>query len=268
MPLPKPKNKENRSEFVSRCIQDLNDKGEMKDNSQRIAVCYTQWKDAKASADVIIGSGDEEVIIYSQEKFGGKKRSDLKDSDFLYPNDRSFPIVTPQDVKDAVSSFGRSKGKDYEDFKKRLVRKARSKGAEFVSALPDTIKEEFKIKANIEEAMADLREDYIAQAKKVISEILHAANKVSECLEDDTCKDRAIEAWVFEKMVLSKAKICGVKNYIKFGKEDSEEDNSEEGDSEDDMRIENIELVEPAKIASEDEIREKVYNNKFGADTY
>lgn len=144
MPLPKPKNKENRGEFVSRCIKDLSDKGEMKDNNQRIAICYTQWKEAKASADVIVGSGDKEVIIFSQEKFGGKKRADLKDSDFLYPEERSFPIITPQDIKDAVSSFGRSKGKDYEDFKKRLIKKARSKGTEFVSALPDTIKQELE----------------------------------------------------------------------------------------------------------------------------
>jgi vacuolar-type H+-ATPase subunit I/STV1 len=257
MPLPTPNNRESRGDFVSRCIQFLNDKGEMKDNKQRIAVCYTQWKDAKASADAVVGSGDSEVLLAAGQRFDGKKRSDLKDSDFLYPQERSFPIVTPKDVKDAVSSFGRSKGKDFEDFKRRLVRKARSKGAEFVSALPDTIKEQFKIKANAEESIEELREEYVSKAKEVIRELLSAANKVAAFLEDETYHDKATEAWVFEKMVISKAMICGAEHYIEFG----EDENKEE-------KTENVGLIEPAKVTSEDQIRQKVYDNKFGADTY
>ena len=257
MPLPTPNNRESRGDFVSRCIQFLNDKGEMKDNKQRIAVCYTQWKDAKASADAVVGSDDQEVLLSSGQRFGGEKRSDLKDSDFLYPKERSFPIVTPKDVKDAVSSFGRSKGKDFEEFKRRLVRKARSKGAEFISALPDTIKEQFKIKANIEESVEELREEYVNQAKEVIRELLSAANKVAAFLEDETYHDKATEAWVFEKMVISKAMICGAEHYIEFGEDENKE-----------KKTENVGLIEPAKVTSEDQIRQKVYDNKFGADTY
>jgi len=58
-------------------------------------------------------------IDYSeaQKRFGGKKRSDLKDSDFLFPKTRSFPIVTPADIKDAIRNFGRMKGAmSYEAF--------------------------------------------------------------------------------------------------------------------------------------------------------
>jgi len=40
-------------------------------------------------------------IETAQKQYGGKKRSELKESDFLFPESRSFPIVTPQDVKDA-----------------------------------------------------------------------------------------------------------------------------------------------------------------------
>lgn len=267
MPLPTPNSRESRGDFVSRCIQQLSDKGEMKTNDQRVAVCYRQWQEAKANADVVIGSGNQEILVSSSQKFGGKKRSDLKNSDFLYPKERSFPIVTPQDVKDAVSSFGRSKGKDFEDFKRRLVRKARSKGAEFVSALPDTIKEQFKIKANAEEAIEDLRKEYVAQAKEIITELLDSANKVAAFLEDENCLDKATEAWVFEKMVLSKAMICSVRNYIEFNQEEDEgpEEPEESGENE---PSENVGLIEPSKIISEDEIRQKVYNNKYGADTY
>jgi hypothetical protein len=267
MPLPTPNNRESRGDFVSRCIGVLNDKGEMKDNQQRIAVCYTQWKTAKANADATVGSGDNETIISSAQRFGGEKRADLKDSDFLYPKERSFPIVTPKDIKDAVSSFGRSKGKDFEDFKRRLVRKARSKGAAFISALPDTIKQQFKIKANAEESIQELRIEYVKQAKEVIRELLNAANKVSAFLEDETYHDKATEAWVFEKMVLSKGMICGAEHYIEFGED---EEDSKKNSATDQQSANNIGLIEPesAKIISEDYIREKVYNNKWGAPTY
>ena len=46
-------------------------------------------------------------ILAAQKTYDGKKRSELKDSDFLFPKTRSFPIVTPADVPDAISNFGR-----------------------------------------------------------------------------------------------------------------------------------------------------------------
>ena len=67
MPLPKPKNKEKKSEFVSRCISELTKSGEFKTQDQRIAVCYKKFEEAKASADVVVGFGNEE-FIYSGKK--------------------------------------------------------------------------------------------------------------------------------------------------------------------------------------------------------
>jgi DNA repair exonuclease SbcCD ATPase subunit len=69
------------------------------------------------------------------ERFGGKKRSKLKDSDFLDPKRRSFPVMSAQDVKDAVSSWGRYKGSmSFDEFKAKLIRRAKKIGAE--NALP------------------------------------------------------------------------------------------------------------------------------------
>jgi hypothetical protein len=64
MPLPKPKNKEKKSEFVSRCIGDTQTNKDFPDQKQRIAVCYSQWEKSKAEASVIAGEGENEFLYY------------------------------------------------------------------------------------------------------------------------------------------------------------------------------------------------------------
>jgi hypothetical protein len=94
--------------------------------------------------DLLLDFSDK--IVAYQSKYGGKKRSQLKDSDFLFPETRSFPIVSPQDVRDAISNFGRMKGQmSYEQFLKKLYQKAKSKGKEFVDAIPESTKKEHKL---------------------------------------------------------------------------------------------------------------------------
>lgn len=43
MPLPKPRPTENQKDFISRCMTEI--QGEFPNQEQRLAVCYTQWKD-------------------------------------------------------------------------------------------------------------------------------------------------------------------------------------------------------------------------------
>ena len=76
MPLPTPKGKEKQSDFVSRCMGDNTMGKDFKDQKQRVAVCYSQWKKAKASADVVLGSEDNEVLIFNkaaQDKYSPKQ---------------------------------------------------------------------------------------------------------------------------------------------------------------------------------------------------
>jgi len=66
---------------------------------------------------------------------GGVDRDKLKDSDFVFPAERAFPVVTAGDVSDAVSSWGRYKGKQsFASFKSKLTALAKRKG--FSSSLP------------------------------------------------------------------------------------------------------------------------------------
>lgn len=85
-------------------------------------------------------------IIEAQKTFDGIKRKDLKDSDFLFPDARSFPIVTPADISDAISNFGRSKlTMSYDTFLKKLYDFAKNKGEKFVQAFPSASKEKLGI---------------------------------------------------------------------------------------------------------------------------
>lgn len=91
-------------------------------------------------------NGVQNSIEAAQKTYKGQKRSDLKDSDFLFPETRSFPIVTPQDVPDAISNYGRMKGQmTYEAFLRKLYNKIKNK-PEFIAALPEASKEQLGIK--------------------------------------------------------------------------------------------------------------------------
>jgi len=143
MPIPNPKKKEKESDYMGRCMPAI--KEEFTSQDQRVAVCLTTFrkgKEKKAKA-MEIDICDTEAY---QKTYNNKKRSELKDSDFLFPEDRSFPIVSPQDVRDAISNFGRMK-KDmpYDTFIKKLYQKAKNKGPEFVAAIPESTKKEHNL---------------------------------------------------------------------------------------------------------------------------
>ncbi len=91
---------------------------------------------------------------------GGVDRDKLKDSDFVFSDERKFPVVTAGDVADAVSSWGRYKGKHtFEEFKSRLTALANRKKF----ALPKSWGKEKKV-----EKSTNLNE-----VVKIISEAWH-----------------------------------------------------------------------------------------------
>jgi hypothetical protein len=68
---------------------------------------------------------------------GGVDRDKLDASDYVFGDTRTFPVVTPGDVSDAVSSWGRYKGAEtFESFKSKLTALAHRKGPAFVKELP------------------------------------------------------------------------------------------------------------------------------------
>jgi hypothetical protein len=86
----------------------------------------SEKKDKKAK-----GSDYSEYWHHAAERFGGEKRSKLKDSDFLDPARRSFPVVSCKNVKAAVSTWGMYKGDmSFETFKSKLKTRAKKLGCE------------------------------------------------------------------------------------------------------------------------------------------
>ena len=63
MPLPNPKKNEKQGDFISRCAGNETMNKDFPETKQRVAVCYSQWKKAKASAMASIGEGENEVLI-------------------------------------------------------------------------------------------------------------------------------------------------------------------------------------------------------------
>jgi len=73
------------------------------------------------------------------------QREEMPAGDFVIPETRNFPIVTPEDVDAAVSSWGRYRGDvSFETFKDRLIQLALVKGEEFFSRIPQAWKDEME----------------------------------------------------------------------------------------------------------------------------
>lgn len=150
-------------------------------------------KNLFAQVLALISAHEQEMgsILKADVDYGGKKRSELDDSDFVFPDERAFPVVTADDLKDAISSWGRYEGEhSFEDFKSKLLALAKRKGLE--ASLPDTWKEEM------------------------------STEKCDECEEARTLAD-AIRAELNEDAEGKKCKRCPeamrlIRSYVKAGK--------------------------------------------------
>jgi len=64
MPLPNPKNGQNKNDYISSCMADQTMNKEFPDKKQRAAVCYSKWREA--TAEIEIDFSDQ--IIEAKEK--------------------------------------------------------------------------------------------------------------------------------------------------------------------------------------------------------
>lgn len=79
MPLPKPQKQEKKGDFISRCVINDTVKKDFSENKQRIAICYSQWDEAKASSLASVGNGENELLFECEKKVSASAEEELSD---------------------------------------------------------------------------------------------------------------------------------------------------------------------------------------------
>lgn len=163
-------------------------------------------------------------IQSAQKTYKGQKRSELKDSDFLFPATRSFPIVSPQDVPDAISNFGRMKGNmSYNTFIKKLYDMCKRKGPEFVAALPKATKDKLGIKSKAEEEnetpqqeLMEYKQDFLDMNIGSLRMIMQSAKSILESLEDPSVKKNLTASWLQGKIAITEDYMRTIHDFVKY----------------------------------------------------
>jgi hypothetical protein len=96
------------------------------------------------------------------------ERDKLKDSDFVLPDERAFPITDAASVADAVASWGRYKGKaTFAQFKENLTALAKRKGPDFEAQLPKKWKPKSATKADM--SLDELRQEVCCELGELMN---------------------------------------------------------------------------------------------------
>ena len=70
MPIPSPKGPEEKNKFISRCMSDKVMKKEFPDNKQRVAVCLSKYKKAKAKQGFELDFAEQTISYTGLEDCG------------------------------------------------------------------------------------------------------------------------------------------------------------------------------------------------------
>jgi len=188
----------------------------------------------------------------AQKTYDGKKRNDLKNSDFLFPETKSFPIVSPSDVKDAISNYGRMRSNiTYEAFLRKLYNFCKRKGPEFVAALPEASKEKLNLKTDKSSAndVFDLRalqnnedDSSIIENEELIKELydmslsslksiyVHVNGILNAIDHNMDVKDNLTEAWLQGKIAVVADYIRQIHDFLMFSHDSDDSDDTDSDD--------------------------------------
>lgn len=173
----------------------------------------------------------------AQKTFDGKKRNELKNNDFLFPETRSFPIVSPKDVKDAISNYGRMSGKmDYDTFLHKLYNMCKRKGPEFVVALPEATKEKLGIKEksksdttnpeDIVNNMDEYRNEFLEMSLASLKNIAHNVISILKHADEDLVKQNLTEPWLQGIIAITENNMSTIRDFVMLA-EETDDDTSE-----------------------------------------
>ena len=209
------------------------------------------------------------------ERFGGKKRGSLKDSDFLDPKRRSFPVMSCKDVKDAISTWGLYKGPmTFDQFKSKLKAKASKMSCPLPKSWDSESKSGMKDgksnydKVNKEELKEDNKKqkkqhykDAIKDDKKQVKD-LKKDEKVDEKKESDAASDKQKAAKEKFLEMIRKNKDGGKKDDKKDDKKGGKKKESEAKTKKQWEKIDKKELDKDSKKEKEEHEKDAVKNDQ------
>ena len=89
MPIPKPKEDEKESMFITRCMTDEVMKREYPDSKQRVAVCYQTWRESKKNND----RGDGQGVGKDKVGDGGVITCTCPNCNYSVRHERNIPCT-------------------------------------------------------------------------------------------------------------------------------------------------------------------------------
>jgi hypothetical protein len=248
MPLPKPKNKEKKTDFVSRCIGDTQTNKDFPDQKQRIAVCYSQWEKSKAEASVVAGEGDSEFLysynIKTEDEDGievldeveAKEAQKKLNKPFRTPSGpKKFSVYVKNDKGNIVKvNFGdpnmEIKRDDPERRKSYRARhncdnpgpkwKANYWSCKMWSAKPvSAIASEDETP---EEELMDLKEDLSEMVIGSLGAIKSFSENILNNLSSESVRENLSEPFLQQMAALAEDYITTIHNYVMFSQEPEE----------------------------------------------
>jgi hypothetical protein len=221
MPLPKPKNKEKKSDFVSRCISEVAKDPKFKDNKQRIAICYTQFDEAKSQASIVGGVDEEEFLVFAEMKMpmdktcaqcGGpmtttKEGLAVCKSKATCAPKKSMSAEEPS--KQEKSPMHEKNPKDpKEDLKEKSMAQQMDLNApEMEEETPD-------------QELLEMKKDLYNMAISSLASIKSHTDMILNSLNDLNVQENLTETWMQGKLAVAEDYVVTVHNYVMFSKED------------------------------------------------
>ena len=104
MPLPSPREGEQQSEFIGRCMDDENMRSEFPDSIQRVAVCHSKWREKKMVNE---GRGTGKGKGNPPVGDGGASACVCPTCKYTKPHERGYPCVSVKCPKCGTQMIGK-----------------------------------------------------------------------------------------------------------------------------------------------------------------
>ena len=245
MPLPTPKKSEKQGDFISRCAGNETMNKDFKDTKQRVAVCYSQWKKAKASAVASVGEGENEVLVNLGCKPCSEKNN-LAASEEKYIivenyKDCPFAVVSVEE-DEAELEYCFSSREDAEEMLRLEMTQEEMKKKQDPNYLQkkmieemvdEKINEKFggPVEAEAAETLEEYKKDFYEMSVGSLNSIKKHADNILVSLDNPMVKENLTESWLQGRIAITEDYMLTIHNYVMFVEEEDDEMEESEVDA-------------------------------------